>query len=74
MPPGVASAASCMAAPRRCTTSRPSSKLITPAKTIAVYSPRLRPAVPPHSATTAGDSARNDSSAARLVTKIAGWL
>ena len=52
----------------------PSSKLITPAKTIAVYSPRLSPAVASHAVTTSGDRARSDSSAARLVTKIAGWL
>ena len=45
MPLGVASAASCMAAPRRCTSISPSSNSITPAKTMAVYSPRLSPAV-----------------------------
>ena len=33
IPPGVASAASCMAAPRRCTSVSPSSNSITPAKT-----------------------------------------
>ncbi len=74
MPLGVASAASCIAAPRRCTSISPSSKSMTPAKTIAVYSPRLNPAVASQERTTSGDSARSDSSAARLVTKIAGWL
>ena len=44
MPLGTASAASCIARPRSCTTRRPASKSITPAKTSAVYSPRLRPA------------------------------
>ncbi len=74
MPLGVASAASCMAAPRRCTSVRPSSKSMTPAKTMAVYSPRLRPAAASQPKTTSGDSARNDSNAARLVTNSAGWL
>ena len=44
MPLGVASAASCIASPRTCTSRNPSSKSITPAKTSAVYSPRLKPA------------------------------
>jgi len=74
IPLGVASAASCMAAPRCCTSISPSSKSITPAKTIAVYSPKLRPAAASHASTTSGDSARRDSSAARLVTNSAGWL
>ena len=74
MPPGVASAASCIAAPRRWTSISPSSKSMTPANTMAVYSPKLSPAVASQARTTSGDSARSDSSAARLVTKIAGWL
>ena len=41
---------------------------------MAVYSPRLSPAVASQASTTSGDSARSDSNAARLVTKIAGWL
>ena len=44
------------------------------AKTMAVYSPRLRPAVASHDRTTSGDSLRSRSTAARLVTKSAGWL
>ena len=74
MPLGVASAASCMAAPRFCTSIRPSSKVITPAKTMAVYSPRLKPAAASHDSTTSGEAARSDSKAARLVTNNAGWL
>ncbi len=74
IPLGVASAASCIAAPRFCTSISPSSKDIASAKTRAVYSPRLSPAAAPHDSTTSGEAARNDSNAARLVTKIAGWL
>ena len=47
---------------------------MTPAKTIAVYSPRLNPAAASQASTTSGDSARSDSRAARLVTNRAGWL
>ena len=54
MPLGVASEASCMAAPRFCTSIRPSANSITPAKTIAVYSPRLSPAAASHELTTSG--------------------
>ena len=57
-----------------CTSRSPSSKSTTPAKVSAVYSPRLRPAAASHDSTTSGDSARKASTAARLVTKIAGWL
>ena len=46
MPLGVATAAACMAWPRFRTTLRPASKSIAPAKTSAVYSPRLSPAAP----------------------------
>ena len=54
MPLGVASDAACIAWPRRRTTSRPAAKSIAPAKTSAVYSPRLSPAAPWQSSTTAG--------------------
>ena len=46
MPPGLASEAACIARPRACTTRSPSAKLSAPANARAVYSPRLRPAVP----------------------------
>ena len=39
-----------------------------------MYSPRLSPAAPWQAATTAGSLALRLSSAARLATKIAGWL
>ena len=54
MPLGVATAAACIAWPRRRTTRRPVSKSIAPAKTRAVYSPRLSPAAPAQAATTSG--------------------
>ena len=72
MPLGVASAAACIASPRRFTTRSPSRKLIAPANTRAVYSPRLRPAAPAQPATASGSLSRSDSSAAKLVTKRAG--
>ncbi len=56
MPLGVLSEASCMASPRCCTSRRPDSKSITPAKTRAVYSPRLRPAAASHCSIASGDS------------------
>ena len=74
MPLGVASDAACMAWPRRRTTSSPAAKSIAPAKTRAVYSPRLSPAAPWQPSTTAGSLAFRLSRAARLATKIAGWL
>ena len=74
MPLDVASAASCIAAPRSCTVIRPSSKSMMPAKTMAVYSPRLSPAAASQDCTTSGVCVRNDSRAARLVTNNAGWL
>ena len=74
IPLGVASAAACIAWPRRRTTFRAVSKSSAPAKTRAVYSPRLRPAAPAHAATTSGWRACRSSSAARLATKMAGWL
>ena len=54
MPLGVARAAACIAWPRRRTTLSPASKSIAPAKTRAVYSPRLSPAAPWQAATTSG--------------------
>ena len=45
MPLATASEAACMASPRRWTTFSASSNSMTPANTMAVYSPRLRPAV-----------------------------
>ena len=54
MPLGAARAAACMAWPRWRTTFRPDSKSIAPAKTRAVYSPRLSPAAPWQAATTSG--------------------
>ena len=74
MPLGVASDAACIAWPRRRTTSSPASKSIAPAKTRAVYSPRLSPAAPWQASTTSGSLAFRLSRAARLATKIAGWL
>ena len=47
----------------------------TPAKTMAVYSPRLNPAAAAHSFDQPrAISARSDSSAAKPVTNNAGWL
>ena len=43
-----------------------------PAKTMAVYSPRLKPAAASQESTTLGDCERNNSRAARLVTNNAG--
>ena len=74
MPPGVASAAACMASPRALTTRRPSAKLSAPANARAVYSPRLRPAAATQWSTAAGWSWRSASRAARLATNRAGWL
>ena len=54
MPLGVATAAACIAWPRRRTIRRPVSKSSAPAKTRAVYSPRLSPAAPSQAATTSG--------------------
>ena len=53
IPLGAASEAACIAAPRACTTLRPSSKLMAPANASAVYSPRLRPAATSHASMTA---------------------
>ena len=74
IPLGEARAAACIARPRRWTTFRPVSKSIAPAKTSAVYSPRLWPAAPAAEVRTSGFSALSDSRAARLATKMAGWL
>ena len=74
IPLGDAKAAACMAWPRSRTTRRPASKSRAPANTRAVYSPRLNPAAPWHWLTTSGCSALSASSAARLATKMAGWL
>ena len=74
MPDGVASAAACIASPRAFTTVSPSSNDIAPANTSAVYSPRLSPAVATTSLTASGSAALSCSRAARLATKMAGWL
>ena len=55
MPPAVASAASCIAAPASEPSADPSSYSMMPAKTKAVYSPRLNPAAASHESTTSGD-------------------
>ena len=71
MPEGTASAAACIATPRRRTRRTASAKVIEPAATSAVYSPSDSPA-----AATNGGSPweRSAASAIRLATRMAGWL
>ena len=54
-------------------TMRPSSKLITPAKARAQYSPRLNPAHALQFSTVLGFSTRSFSTAASPATNKAGW-
>ena len=74
MAPGLRSAHSCIARPRTSTRRTASSKERTPAKTSAVYSPSDRPAVIAAASSGWPSRDRSTSSAARLVTRIAGWL
>mmetsp|Transcript_89016 Transcript_89016/g.265545 ORF Transcript_89016/g.265545 Transcript_89016/m.265545 type:complete len:313 (+) Transcript_89016:360-1298(+) len=70
---GTSSAAFCMASPRICTKRRPSSKLSTPAATMAVYSPRDKPAVACGRSYTSGFDSFSFSLAARPAMYIRGW-
>mmetsp|Transcript_99141 Transcript_99141/g.276080 ORF Transcript_99141/g.276080 Transcript_99141/m.276080 type:complete len:218 (-) Transcript_99141:1240-1893(-) len=70
---GEASAASCMASPRSCTSFRPVSKSKTPAAASAVYSPSEKPATAFLRATTSGLVRLSSSRAARPPMYIAGW-
>ncbi|OSX75012.1 LOW QUALITY PROTEIN: hypothetical protein BU14_0258s0017 [Porphyra umbilicalis] len=73
MPPSLASAAACIAAPRRATSRRASSKDSAPPTVRAVYSPRLKPAAaatPPVAGST--PASRRPARAAMDDAKMAG--
>ena len=65
-------AAAAIDSARTLTTLSPSSNVIAPANTSAVYSPSDRPAHAEHDSTTAGESTRSFSTAARPARKSAG--
>ncbi len=71
MAPCPAGTAACMASPRSLTSLTPSAKGITPAQTMALYSPRLWPAMAPGRGPSSSCQMRQ---IATLAVSSAGWV